>query len=310
MADLKLRDFGFGWSAEPLWRALHFEWRAGHWHGLVGPNGAGKSTLLRLLAGWQQGHRGQIWVGEQEVSRLGPDQRPLVLLTSQPALYGHLDVEQNVRLPLRWARAQPDRSQELLQRLSLTSLRHKKPSRLSVGEQLRVAWARALHRPARWLLADEALTHLDGEHRDRLWQLLREWLPEARTSLLLVTHQLEQDLPWLDQVALLGSTLRALSPGELWEQPESLWLARQLCAEWVWPGGPLELPGEWYWVPPTAWQSVAPGEGWPTRWLRPQSRQGYSGWQVECRGRAFFLAGAAGEGELKLRPDRVAGLLG
>lgn len=310
MARLTLRNLGFAYGRQTLWSGLQAEWPPGSWCGLVGRNGSGKSTLLRVIAGWQRSQQGEVLLGDQVFGAAPPESRGVVLLPSRPSLYAHLSVEENVRFPLRCGPGGPDRSEELLERLDLLALRRRSPQQLSAGEQQRVAWARALLRPAKWLLADEAMSHLDGEQRERLWQLLREWLPERSMGLLLVTHQLERDLPWLGELWLLDGSLQPLRPDLVWENPASLWLARQLCPEQVWAGAELERQEGWLWLPPGAWHIVPPGQGWSARWVRAAVRGGQAGWWVECRGRAFFLGGAGGSGDLRIGADSVVVLPG
>lgn len=305
MAELKLREVGFRYRRAHLWQNLEHEFPGGKWCGLVGPNGCGKSTLLRLLAGWERWQIGQLHVGGLALHGLPPEQRPVVLLTSRPALYSHLTVAENVRLPVRCLGGD-DHTAELLGRLQLESVASRYPQELSSGQQQRVGWARALQRPAAWLLADEALANLDGEQRDNVWQVLRQWLPARGTGLLLVTHQLETDLPWLETLDHLhNGELRRLQPGQVFQDPGSLWLARQLCAEWVWPGELLGCGSTWNWVPANAWARVDAGAGWSVAWVRPCTRGIQPGWQVECRGKAFFVPGGGGAGDLRLDAERV-----
>lgn len=300
MAELNFRGVGFGYGRNQLWSGLAHAFAPGSWCGLVGPNGCGKSTLLRLLAGWERWQSGELLVGSSPVHTCPPERRPIVLLTARSSLYGHLSVRQNVGFPVQCLGGE-DHTAELLDKLQLRSLADTYPHQLSSGEQQRVAWARALQRPAAWILADEALASLDGEQRDGLWQLLRHWLPARRTGLVLVTHQLESDLPWLQHLSLLsGGVIRRLDPASLFSDPGSLWLARQLCAESVWQGDTLGTARGWTWVPPDAWTRVAPGEGWSATWLRPTSRGACRGWQVECLERTFFVSGEPGAGDLAI----------
>jgi ABC-type Fe3+/spermidine/putrescine transport system ATPase subunit len=296
---------GFGYAGAPLWSDLVYDFPAGAWCGLVGPNGCGKSTLLRLLAGWQPWQRGELFVGSHPVHACPPEKRPLVLLTGRPSLYGHLTVRENVHFPVRCFGG-ADHTAELLDRLRLSSLAKCYPQQLSTGQQQRVAWARALQRPAAWILADEALASLDGEHRHILWQLLRNWLPTRHTGLVLVTHQLESDLPWLQHLSLLNNgSIQRLEPSSLFSDPGSLWLARQLCAEWVWRAETLNAGVGWVWVAPEAWTRVSAGEGWAAKWLRPATRAACRGWQVECLERTFFIPGDPGSGDLAILPGNL-----
>ncbi len=248
--------------------------------GLTGPNGCGKSTLLRLLAGWLAWQSGQFSIAGQDQLGLPPERRQVVLLPAQAALYSHWTVRQNIAFPAR-SLATPDASQALIEELDLFHLAERKPQRLSQGECQRVAWARALNRPAHWLLADEALAHLDGPQRQLLWTVLRRrW----RGGLLLVTHQLSQDLPWLDGLYCLENRrLRRVDLQQLERNPGSSWLAGQLSPENVWPGHLLGWKAGDWWIPSQGWRDDP--EGTPARWLEQRGTR----WKVELHGRFIWL---------------------
>ena len=273
MANLTFQGVCYG----KLFQQLQAELPSGRRIGLTGPNGSGKTTLLRLLAGWIPWQAGQLSVGSRDQLALPPEKRQLTLLPSQPSLFSHWTVRQNILFPAR-SLGHVDASQDLIEQLQLQELCERKAGQLSQGERQRVAWARILNRPACWLLADEALVHLDGPQRHKLWQILNQ------RSLLLVTHQLQQDLPWLDQLWVLeNGRLRCLDLDQLEKNPSSAWLAGQLQPENVWPGQLLGWkPGHW-WVPPGAWRDTP--DGMPTRWLEQRG----DSWKVEVAGRLFWL---------------------
>lgn len=280
MAGLKLEEVNFSF-AHPLWRGLNAAWpEGGHW-GLTGPNGSGKSTLLRLLAGWLPWQSGRASLGGETLNGLPPESRSLVLLSSRSRLYSHWNVRQNLAFPARCQQL-PDLSGDLLEELQLQPLAQRRVEELSAGEVQRVVWARALNRQASWLLADEALNHLDGPQRTLLWQCLRR----RKVSLLLVTHQLEQDLPWLDGLTSLEQgVLHPVNLDRLLTHPPTLWLAQQTRSEWVWPASLLGLEGSFWWIPPQAWLPAEETRGWPVIW---GERRGPSR-RVDILGRSLWL---------------------
>lgn len=273
MENLTFRGVGYG----KLFQAIQAELPAGRRIGLTGPNGCGKTTLLRLLAGWLPWQTGELSIGSQDQLAMPPEKRQLTLLPSQAALFSHWTVRQNIAFPAR-SLGVDDHSAALMAQLQLATLAERKADQLSQGERQRVAWARVLNRPARWLLADEALTHLDGPQRHQLWQVL------GQRSLLLVTHQLQQDLPWLDHLWVLeNGRLRRVDLEELERNPGSTWLAGQLHPENVWPGELLGWRTGAWWLPPTAWKDSS--QGMATRWLEQRGEQ----WKVEVAGRVFWV---------------------
>ncbi|MBN9415775.1 MAG: ABC transporter ATP-binding protein [Candidatus Eremiobacteraeota bacterium] len=294
MENLTLEGVGYG----QLFQNLTAEFPAGRRIGLTGPNGCGKTTLLRLLAGWIGWQSGQLRIGAQDQLTLPPEKRQLAYLPAQANLFSHWTVRENLAFPARSLGSQ-DHSPGLLESLELERLADRKANRLSQGESQRVSWARVLNRPASWVLADEALSHLDGPQRHQLWQTI------GPRSLLLVTHHLQQDLPWLEELWVMeNGGLRRLDLTELERNPGSAWLAGQLAPENVWPGELLGWrPGNW-WVPPEAWKDSP--EGKSTRWLE---RRGAL-WRVEVAGRFFWVSRQQAAQNLEPDPDFSAFLEG
>ncbi len=162
---------------------------------VVGPSGSGKTTLLNLLAGFDLPTEGGVYLGDIPLHALSEDERAGVRLRhmgfvfQQWNLIPTLTALENVAFPLLLAgwprRARLARAAELLEKVGLEARLHHLPSRLSGGEQQRVALA--LDPPI--LFADEPTGNLDLEAREQVADLLFS-LGEART-LVLVTHDLE-----------------------------------------------------------------------------------------------------------------------
>ena len=100
---------------------------------------------------------------------------------------------ENVLLGMSFAtgRPKPERARYLLDRVGLTHRLHHKPAQLSVGEQQRVAVARALGNKPKLLLADEPTANIDTRHQQQVVDLIREICREENVSLVLVTHTSE-----------------------------------------------------------------------------------------------------------------------
>lgn len=200
-------------------RATDWNQPTGELRVLFGPSGAGKTTLLRMIAGLEQPTSGRIVVDGIDVTRLPPRQRNIGLVFQQGSLYGHLNVEQNLRFALRpkgwsWSGTSETEAQrvgEIAERVGIASWLKRMPAELSGGEQQRVALARALVRQPRLLLLDEPLASLDGPVRQTLARDLKEWLRERQLTAIHVTHDLREALPLADRVAvMIGGELRQL----------------------------------------------------------------------------------------------------
>ncbi len=169
---------------------------------ILGPSGSGKTTLLGLLAGLDEPTTGRVWLDGVDLTALTEDQRAefraqhvgFVFQTFH--LLPTLTALENVLVPLELlgegaASELRDRAAELLARVGLTDRLGHYPMQLSGGEQQRVALARAFANRPRILFADEPTGNLDQETGGRIIDLMESLNREARTTLVLVTHDLE-----------------------------------------------------------------------------------------------------------------------
>ncbi len=170
---------------------------------IVGPSGSGKTTLLGLLAGLDRPTAGTVRLDGQDLDALTEDERAgfraekvgFVFQTFQ--LIPTLTALENVLVPmeLRWAgrngRDADRRALELLTKVGLGDRADHYPAQLSGGEQQRVALARAFANEPRILFADEPTGNLDAETGHAIIDLLVALNREAKTTLVLVTHDQE-----------------------------------------------------------------------------------------------------------------------
>jgi putative ABC transport system ATP-binding protein len=166
---------------------------------LVGRSGSGKTTLLHVIAGISRPGSGRVriddWdltlMSEAECDRFRAERIGYVFQTFN-LLPGFTALE-NVLLAMRFARGRTDkaRARQLLTRVGLGHRTAHRPTMLSVGEQQRVAVARALANRPKLLLADEPTANVDAGHQQQILDLLRETCGEHRVALVLVTHTAE-----------------------------------------------------------------------------------------------------------------------
>ena len=169
--------------------------QSGEFVAIVGESGVGKSTLLNCLAGLDIWDQGTVHFNDQDLGQLSDDQ--LARLRRQHIgfvfqafhVLPHLDVAQNVALPLMLLGQRDDRRvQAMLGAVGLAGLGGRLPQQLSGGQLQRVAMARALiHRPT-LLLADEPTGNLDPATATRVLDTLIEQAREHQAALVLVTH--------------------------------------------------------------------------------------------------------------------------
>ena len=173
----------------------------GEFVAVVGDSGVGKSTFLNCLAGldtWQQGrvaHAGVDLSTLNEAQRAIWRRRHLGFVFQAFHVLPHLDVAQNVALPLmllgRHGAENQERVQQVLQAVGLADLGRRLPQQLSGGQLQRVAIARALVHEPPLLLADEPTGNLDPGTAHQIMDLLLAQTRERQTALVLVTHSMD-----------------------------------------------------------------------------------------------------------------------
>ncbi|MHA7898617.1 MAG: ABC transporter ATP-binding protein [Henriciella sp.] len=206
-STVRVSDLQFAWPGQPLLLDIKsFELKAGERLFLRGPSGSGKSTLLGLIAGVLEAQAGQIQVLEHQMTDLSGSRRDQVradhlgVIFQMFNLVPYLSVVQNVVLPCRFSKRRMSEAKQnggaeqeairLLARLGLDDqdLLSRTVTELSVGQQQRVAAARALIGNPALIIADEPTSALDADSRDRFIQLLSEEARKTGAALLFVSH--------------------------------------------------------------------------------------------------------------------------
>lgn len=207
---------------------------------LLGSSGCGKTTTLRAVAGLERPDEGEIRIDHVDVysSRrkifVSPDKRPIAMVFQSYAIWPHLNVYENVALPLRVGirRLNPkerhQRVMDVLDLLGLDGLADREVTALSGGQQQRVSLARAIAQQPRVLLMDEPLSNLDYKLRVRLRVELKELMQRLNLTTLYVTHDQEEALAMGDRIAVLnkGKIVQLGKPRELYETPQTEFVAR------------------------------------------------------------------------------------
>ena len=167
---------------------------------ILGPSGSGKSLTLKLLAGLEIPEQGFVRIGGEELTGLAPEDRGIAYV---PQNYG-LMPNRSVRQQLLFAvGASVQDAENCISRLGLRGLEERRPSELSLGQQQRVAMARALARPARLILMDEPFSALDAPLRVRLRRELRQLQRGISATTIIVTHDPEEAMLLADEILVL-----------------------------------------------------------------------------------------------------------
>ena len=210
---------------------LSLDIRAGEFFALLGPSGCGKSTLLRMLAGFETPDTGKILLQGTDIAPVPPHQRPINMMFQSYALFPHLNVAGNIAFGLKRAgmsRADiASRVAEMLALVQLEGLERRRPDQLSGGQRQRVALARSLALRPRMLLLDEPLAALDRKLRESTQAELLELQRKLGTTFIIVTHDQDEAMTVADRIGVMdkGRLVQVASPRELYESPNSVWVA-------------------------------------------------------------------------------------
>lgn len=179
----------------------------GEFVSVVGASGSGKSTLLSLIAGLSRPTSGEVRLDDDVVTGPGPDRG---LVFQDGAVYPFRTVERNVafgleRLPRLSREDRRTRVDWYLAETGLTALRRALPKQLSGGQRQRVAIARALVCEPEVLLLDEPFGSLDVQTKEDMQVLIRRIWTDTGTTVLIVTHDVEEAVFLGQRVVVLGS---------------------------------------------------------------------------------------------------------
>jgi len=168
----------------------------GQFVAVTGASGSGKSTLLGLIAGLDAPTSGTIFIDELSVTEMSED--ALATLRSEKIgfifqsfhLIPSLTAFENVLIPMEilGLPGAKSRAAKLLEDVELTNRGHHYPTKLSGGEQQRIAIARAFANRPKILLADEPTGNLDSRNGDHIFDLMTELHKQNNVTLVLVTH--------------------------------------------------------------------------------------------------------------------------
>ena len=178
----------------------------GEFRVLLGPSGCGKSTLLRLIAGLDCADSGEVLVNEQPVHGPGKDRG---MVFQKYTSFPWLTVAGNIAYGLKINGVPPEKCKEtvaqLIEAIGLSGFENAYPETLSGGMQQRVAIARTLALRPSVILMDEPFGALDAQTRSEMQQLLLKVWDETASTILFVTHDVEEAIYLADRIFIMSA---------------------------------------------------------------------------------------------------------
>lgn len=232
---LEINNLFFSHNKEnPLFQNLNLRFEENRIIALAGESGCGKSTLLNLIYGlldWESGEiifNGTKLLGPK--GNLVPGEPEMKFVAQNFDLMPYATVAENVGKFISNINLKQKKEtvRELLEVVGLQEFANVLPKYLSGGQQQRVAIARALSVLPKLLILDEPFSNLDFPRKIELRERLFRYVKQHGVSLIISTHELQDIMPWLDQIVILqdGRLIQNDSPEETYRNPYNSYVAK------------------------------------------------------------------------------------
>ena len=215
-------------------RCLNFEIREKERLVFLGPSGCGKSTTLRMIAGFEEISRGDLYMGGRRVNDMAPGERNIAMVFQSYALFPHMDVWDNIIFGLRIRKTDPAeierRAKTAIGMLNLQGYEHQAVHALSGGQKQRVALCRALVKESPYFLLDEPLSNLDAKLRESMRFEISGLQKKLGITVIYVTHDQSEAMTMSDRIVVMsmGKVQQIGKPVDVYSHP-----ANQMVADFV-----------------------------------------------------------------------------
>ena len=195
---IELIDITKSYNTKNILEEASVSFESGSRTALTGPSGSGKTTLLNLIAGLIPLDKGMIRIdgriSDTPGSSIHPSLRNLGFAFQFPSLWPHLTVKHNILYGLSGLdkKEKYSRYSNMLDALEIADIADKYPGEISGGQAKRVSLARTMVVKPRYLLLDEPLNNLDKDLKDKVLKVIRELVTTENTTLIYVTHDLQE----------------------------------------------------------------------------------------------------------------------
>lgn len=228
---VELRNISVSFDGEQILDGLNLDIKDGEFITLLGPSGCGKTTTLRLIAGFLEPDKGDIFFEGKTINGVPAYKRQVNTIFQRYALFPHLNVYENIAFGLRIKKLPEkeieEKVKEMLKLVNLEGFEERSIDTLSGGQQQRIAIARALVNKPKVLLLDEPLAALDLKMRQDMQYELKNIHKQAGITFIYVTHDQEEALTLSDTIAVMnqGIIQQIGTPEDIYNEPKNAFVA-------------------------------------------------------------------------------------
>lgn len=195
---------------------------------IAGASGSGKSTLLKMIAGFIQPDKGEVWFDNKRVK--GPDEQLIPGHSAIGYLSQHFELRNNYRVEelLDYAsKMETGAANQLYDLCRVSHLLTRRTDQLSGGEKQRIALAGTLSSSPRLLLLDEPFSNLDAMHKNQLKSVINQIGNVLNITCLLVSHDPADLLSWADEMLVMenGRVVQQGTPQQVYHHPVNTYVA-------------------------------------------------------------------------------------
>ena len=228
---LRLVDCVMAFDDEVVLKTINLSIQDREFLTLLGPSGCGKTTTLRILGGFETPTSGDVLFDGVRINDVPPHKRRVNTVFQKYALFTHLNTFENVAFGLRIAKTPKDeiqrRVKDALKLVDLEGFENRHVTKMSGGQQQRIAIARAIVNRPNVLLLDEPLGALDLKLRKEMQRELKEIQRQVGITFVYVTHDQEEALAMSDTVVVMrrGEILQIGTPQDIYNEPGNAFVA-------------------------------------------------------------------------------------